>query len=221
MNIYKPTEVEVMSMMRRSLEKLPQMKEQWQKAVQLLLEESLWWSNKTWKCTSQSNPAHAYNVNFTSCTCEDFATHAQVVHEKAYCKHKLTLLAYRELMAVHIKNRFAGDAEDSSSRRRARAFAKSLLLGSVTPDGRPIIEAYADHRDKIPTVICAVTYKLRGILPKTESDLYKFARWLAEAEPEPRYHYSTFCAAPDGWDALAAEGFVLNHGVWQYEGGIR
>lgn len=212
MSIYRPTPQEIQHIVQRGADKWPALATRWQRAADILHDEDLCWSGRTWRSMSQSTASNFYAVDFNGCGCFDFLAEGVRVSGRVFCKHKLALLAYRELMAPHIKHRLIGDIGDSLRRKRARIYARSLLLTYTGADGRVGLTAYADESDKIPTPICAVRYKgERGILPTTERDLYLFATWLAAADLEPSNTLTNaFEPAPPGWDALAAEGLHWN-----------
>jgi hypothetical protein len=219
MSLYRPTALEIEQIVRRGAAKWPDLASRWQRAAQILHADDLFWSGRTWRTMSQSDPSHFYAVDFSGCGCHDFLAEGARVRGRVFCKHKLALLTYCELMAPHIKRRLIGDIGDSLRRKRARTYARTLLLSYTGPDGRAGIAAYADERDKISTSICAVVYKgERGILPASEVDLYRFAEWLGSADPEPGATPSTaFEPAPPGWDALAADDIHWNGAsdAWQ------
>lgn len=220
MSLYRPTALEIDHIVRRGADKWPQLASRWQRAAEILHDGDPFWSGRTWRCMSQTDPSQFYAVDFSGCGCHDFLAEGVQVRGRIFCKHKLALLAYRELMAPHIKNRLCGDIGNSSHRQRARTYARTLLLTYTGPDGRAGLTAYADERDKIPTPVCAVVYKgERGILPATEVDLYRFAEWLGGADPEPPApSVITFEPAPPGWDAMVADGIHWNGATdaWQH-----
>ena len=114
-----------------------------------------------------------------------------------FCKHKLALLAYRELMAPHIQVRLVGAVDRQGDRNVARLQPNAALLTGKDADGRPLLAYMSRFEHRAPTPLCAVRWTERGTLPRSEADLAAFARWLALAAPiasgEP---------APAGWDDL-------------------
>ena len=197
--LYQPTHAEIDAVVRHAIDKHPSLQGRWERAAALLaaVNANLLWTGDTWKCSSQANHRDLYPVDFHSCGCYDHQVAGAVVKGVPFCKHKLALLGYREIMGAQIAARAVGVYSGRADLRRLCLRPNGALLYSQ--NARPAWVMYAvDARDRIPTRLCIVRWTPLGNAPASESDLFVFSNWLEQATP-------VYESAPVGWDAATPE----------------
>jgi len=199
--LYQPTPAEIEAVVRRGTEKHPPLAGRWARAAALLaaVNQHLSWDGAAWRCYSQSNGRDAYPLDLHSCGCYDHQVAGATVKGVPYCKHKLALLGYRQILGLQIGARALGTYGGCADLERLRSRPNAGLLFSQ--NGAPAHVLYvADGRDRIPTRLCAVRFAPFGNVPADAADVFVCATWLAQAAAlAPVYE-----PAPAGWDAAPA-----------------
>jgi hypothetical protein len=209
---YIPTSEEIDAIVARGITKHPSLAARWGRAAAILSAAPcpVFWTGSEWICTS-SDGRREYQVGFEYCHCPDSERRTDLVEGVAFCKHRLALLAYREICAYHLQTRCLGTYRSSSDFRRLQ---RELNAGLLITDKRQVV--YCPHAGAhIPTTICIFRSSPRGVTPATPVDLGRFAAWLAYARPlSPTAAASILfnqlvAAGKDRTDAAAAADLAL------------
>ncbi len=183
--LYQPTPREIRETIARSLVKLPGCKpleSRWPRAAEILADiERLDWNGRTWHCESSTSEEMTYTVGFHGCSCPDAGRTRDLIAGRSFCKHRLALLAYREILAGQIQERCLGTYNGSNDYRRLQMAPNAGLL----LDRTGALLYCADYYDHAPTPLCHTQYTPRGNTPKEEIDLWALADWLARADAMP------------------------------------
>ncbi|MFN8468255.1 MAG: hypothetical protein U0X20_22035 [Caldilineaceae bacterium] len=177
---YRPTADEIRAIVARGAAKHPALASRWARAAAILQDRGqlLYWNGQEWHCLSSDGQTE-YPVSFHGCDCPDAARTKDLVEGVAFCKHRLALLALREICAGHMQSRLIGVYRGSSDYRRLRREPNAGLL--ITDRG--LIVYAAAYEDRAATRLCTVRPTARGIMPAAPADLGAFAAWLANARP--------------------------------------
>lgn len=125
---------------------------------------------------------HAYNLDFHACTCPDAnrTNGRDLADGRAFCKHRLALLALREICADHLRDRTLGSYRGSGDYRHHLRHEPNA--GHLIDEHGRVLYCH-DAAAHIPAILCAFRGSPRGITPATEQDLAIYAEWLAQARP--------------------------------------
>lgn len=196
--LYRPDLVAVEHLVQAAAARQPLLATRWRRSGDLLHAAALWWNGRTWRCDSQSDAQSAYSVTFAGCSCHDHHAAGAVVNGVAYCKHRLALLAYRELAGAQVMPRYCGRLRFLSDRSICRAATNAGLL----MEKRTLLY-WRFWEDHAPTSLCKLTFTARGPRPATAADLAALAHWLGQAEPMPVARRE-FEPAPEEWQPALA-----------------
>ena len=183
--LYQPTQREIAAVIARSLEKHPGSKplaDRFQRAESILADiHRLIWDGESWHCESAGSEEMLYRLNFQACSCPDADRHRDLILGRPFCKHRLALLAYREIISDHIAARSLGTYNGSADLNRLRLAPNAGLLLYKTG----ALLYVTDYADRAPSPLCHTMFTARGTMPKAEIDLAVFATWLTKAQPVP------------------------------------
>ena len=206
--LYQPTPREIAATVARGMEKhlgCKPLADRLQRAEAILADIGrLYFDGHAWHCESSTSDEMTYTVSFHGCTCPDASRTRDLVAGRPFCKHRLALLAYREILAGHIQTRCLGTYYGSNDYRRLKMAPNAGLLLSQSG----ALLCCANYYDRGPTPLCHTQYTPRGQTPATEVDLWSFAEWLrrAEAMPSVAQAWQTYdrLLAAGNTDAVAA-----------------
>jgi hypothetical protein len=181
--IYTPAPHELIPLAQRAKRAFGDQAPLVDRAVHLISQGHLEFSSKAgWICRSAGHPAQIYHVSRATCTCPYFSTGGSVLQGRRFCKHKIALLTYEQVLLRHLNQRLAGNTRFGHERAFAQAAPHARLI-LVDNTGR--IATYPDH-NQAPQAVCRIGYSRRGLIFATERDIYRFAHWLAQdARPLP------------------------------------
>lgn len=179
--LYQPSSAEIEAVIARSLAKhgnAAPLAVRLERARTYLEQFSSYfsWYDGAWEFTQAADERADYTVSWHACTCPDAKRQRDLISGIPFCKHRLALLAYREICGDAIRQRLL-PAGVSYRVLRLDYNAAVIARGDQT------LACLADYNDKITTVICGIRYTNRALLPALPVDLHLFSEWLAQARP--------------------------------------
>lgn len=189
MALYQPTHAEIALALDASGVRLPELQHRMEIAGRLLANETLYWKGSSWyslmgDAFSDYRPSCA--VNFRRCSCIDHEARLATIGGVSFCKHKLALLALRQICIAHLNARVVGSYHYPPAREAARRHANAALLSfTMSVSAPPSIWTWADAADAGPQMLCDVTITPHGLAPADEFALWVIADWLGQAQPLP------------------------------------
>lgn len=191
--LYQPTESELTSYLDRAKAKSNNIAKVTERSLTLVTEQNFYYTqDHGWKCySSQTNdPKQAYLVN-GKCSCPAYTKHGAgtfKVGYQTYCKHRIGLNIYLDILQNHLNLRVLGPftalySGDVAVRSKAHPWT---YLGILTDSNTACTHAYGNNR--VPEPVCDVhggestggDYRFAS-----KQDASKFAHWLARANPLP------------------------------------
>ena len=173
--MYHPTQSEIIEALATPWEKWPHLRTRLARAQQILTDFDLHYRpGGGFMVDSQSDGTRAYTVSFDGCNCYDYTRRGAVADGRAFCKHYIAVLAYREIMAAKLAEIEIVPMVGASARAIARHAAPVLMqehnhaiLHGATHARLITIRFRYDHRADRRTFA-------------TPEDLAVFADWYAE-----------------------------------------
>lgn len=181
--LYSPGFHEIRPLIQRTMDKHPHLKSRAEKAEALLLNFDLRYLDG-WQVHSQSEENEWYAVNYAGCSCYDHMHGKRnQVDGRTFCKHKIALLAYDEILRNDLNKRIVGNLKFRQERITASHNPdRDLLLD--TEQQPQIVTFKADH--KFPRSICRVRVGQNGSYYfGNEACMHEYAAWLYDADPLP------------------------------------
>ena len=189
-----------------------------QRALQLIRDQNFYYvDDQGWKSySSQTNdPKQAYFVN-GKCSCIAYTKGTKLdnnpgtftARNQIYCKHRLGLNIYREILRNHLNIRLIGNSDQRHVQIRSKAhpWTYLTLVGDTQNAG-----SHRYGNDHIPTPICKVLGAQGQYRFANDQDAAQFAHWLARANPLPDNDKNANQAI---YDEMRASGF--NHTMAQF-----
>ena len=176
-DLYRPTHNEIVTALNDPFERWPNLRTRIERAAGILQDFDIRYrSGIGWQIGSQSDVTKWYDVDAQGCTCFDYVNRHAVAEGRAFCKHLIAFLTYREILTKRMIAMVAGTMTNAAAKRlktdgtiliQDHDMLRGAKLNGMVPDFR---YAYDHRRNR------------RSFADVHE--MAKFARWLALADVE-------------------------------------
>jgi hypothetical protein len=180
--IYQPTRTRINQAagdLRQRHADNPEMLKRIEKAVDLVDSRSVDIQNDgRFVVWSQSSTSTRYLVSY-GCECADYSNGAPVIKGSPFCKHRIAVSLYKQILAEEINKRIIGNGERAN---RLKCEARQNCYLMIIPGGRGQDPGL---RSETLGSIGSVRLQRRLYRPATGLDALKLAEWLHQAQPLP------------------------------------
>jgi hypothetical protein len=202
--LYQPTRTRITqaaSDLRQLHADNPEMLKRIEKAIELVHDRSVdILTDGRWVVWSQSSTSTRYLVSY-GCECADYSNGAPVIKGSPFCKHRIAVSLYKQILAEEINARIIGNGE-SANRRKCEARSNTYLMIIPGPRG-----ADPSLWSECVGLVGNVRLQRRLYRPATGRDALRLAEWLHQAQPLP---------APDPVsDPSAMDAEIMPFEIWR------
>lgn len=176
-DIYRPTHNEIINALNEPFMRWPNLRSRIERAAGILHDFDLRYrEGNGWQVGSQADLTKWYDVDLHGCTCPDYIGRRAVAEGRAFCKHLIAFLTYREILTDRMIAMVAGTLTNAAAKR-------------LKTDGTILIQDHdtllgAKLNGIVPDFRYAYDHKRRRRAFADEHEMANFARWLVHADVE-------------------------------------